>query len=170
MGSLLDDRPHRKMVSLKESSEQTIVKKVLLFTKPAFFCKRDRDMKPEQEISQRVIDDVRQTGAHCVVLVVSDDDWMKEQLTQAGLDLFYINSIRPVVSAKSLKNYLVKLGVQFSYIRDFRQVTWLNMSKFTVNNILEVIRQDDYAKLGIKPDKEVTFQDMANDRKRGAWL
>lgn len=170
MSSLFNDRPHRKALITGSPADRDAYLQVYLFTKPTFFCKRDRDMKPEKDVSQKVIKAVAAKGAHCVILVTEEDDWMKKDLVDAGFELFYINATRPVVSAKSLKNHLTSLGVRFSFMKDPRQVTWLNMSKYAVNNSLLCIRPDDYEILDIQPDKEVTFQDMANERKSGAWL
>jgi hypothetical protein len=67
-----------------------------------------------------------------------------------------------------LKNMLLELGVKFRPIRNARAMSYLNIDKFARGG-LTVIRSDDYDKIGITPEKEVTFQDLVKKRRRSAW-
>lgn len=168
--SLLDDRPYRRMVSA--SPAKTPSRKIYLFSSVEFFQKRDRDMNPKKEISSLILDEVcERLDIHRIVCVrEDDDDWIRESLKDYPLEQFLISKKSPIQGTSGLKIRLKELGVQFRPVQNPRQMTYLNFHKFVVNDdVLTCFLKDDYAKFGIDPDKEVTFQDLVQKRKREGW-
>jgi hypothetical protein len=149
-----------------EAPKDEVQKKVFLFSSIEFFCKRDRDMKPLQEISQRIVDEVCEHPVHNIVCLTPKDHWAREQL-KAVLELFDLDC-EPIAATSALKKRLMELGIRFKPVNP-RQMTYLNLYTFAVNNMLTCILKDDYAKVEIEPDKEVTFQDLVQKRKRDGW-
>ena len=171
MGSLFNDRPVRRLSLEDDEDLRPSSACVHLFLDPRFFCQRDRDMRPEEgKMSQRILSTVATSDAHCIVLMAAADQRYQEPLEAAGFDLFHMNPQQSVVSAKMLKQKLIELGIRFKYIDNPRRLTWLNMHEFVAAGEIQSFARDDYEKYGIEPDKEVTFQDLADRRKKNAWL
>jgi hypothetical protein len=132
-------------------------------------------MGAKKEFSAATLSALHAAHPDTIFVVCVGQDWQEfwEILEKPpeGMDvrLFRLDEDAAGETSARLRAMLVGLGVRFKPIRNPRTVSYLNIHKFILDDTCCVVGRDEYEKLGIDPDKELTFQDMANKRARSAW-
>ena len=171
MTRFVDDRPRRALVEGLPVISEEAPQKVTLITSPMFFLQRDKNWMPRVgEFAETVLEGLLAKRPEGVVMVVlhTSTEWMRERMEAAGFRIFLVKEGEASETTIRLKQTLLDLGIRFRPIRNTRTVSYLNIHKFARNNLVAV-GADDYATLGIEPEKEITFQDMVKKRARKAW-
>ena len=105
-----------------------------------------------------------------VVCVYDSEQWMVERLEQIPrLHLFtmYVGSFGETIVR--LRALLQGFGVIFKPVRNLRAMSHLNLEKYALGG-LRVVTADAYDRLGLTPDKEETFAELAARRGRNGWI
>jgi hypothetical protein len=173
MSSFADDKAFRPFATGEEKSAEEKPKgNIILFTDGCFFVERDKDMKPKegQLFCDRVADDllVAQAGKHVIVMLDEEHTWMKDRLEAKKIEVFMLKLDAAGETTLRLVTMLRERGVRFRPFRNMRSVAHLNISKFIVEGA-EVFGPSDYELLGVKPEKELVFEDFKKERARKAW-
>lgn len=174
----LDDRPRRISVASQVTTSEN---RVFLIHSPNFFAQRGKKMEPLPEFSDKVFEDLVSQDKGDTYIVLLDTRKLTEVETivkelkkrcssNVDLRIFEMNMLQIGDTISRLKNLLQGIGLRFTPIRNPRTVSPLNIYKFVQGDRMVVVKDDDYAKFGIEPDKELTFQDMVKRRKQSAWL
>lgn len=173
MVDFMMDKPRRR--GLAAAVKEEAGTEIYLISSAEFFSFRSKDMTPTGEFSQAIVDQLLAKYPLATFVVYCTPSCAP---IRAALDALQNPCIRTFESdpqnvgdtAVKLKSFLTSLGVRFKPIRNPRTVSVLNISRFVVGGTLQCITRDDYDKLGIEPDKELTFADMAKQRRKNAWL
>ena len=168
--------PAQRLNKMKASLAKNRVVDVVLIASGDFFLQRDKKMEPrEGEFASKVLEALtaqqrEQPQARAIVVCLHDQQkWMKPHLEGIPfLRVFRMKDGAVGETTVRLKNMLIELGVKFRPTRNARAMSYLNLDKFARGG-LTMIRSDDYDKIGIEPEKEVTFQDLVKKRRRSAW-
>ncbi len=148
---------------------------VRLFSDIEFFCKRDKDNKPLKEFSERVWRDTLAEceGQHLIVCIEKATNWMREffegQPKNGRFEFFNVKYTNAAETTLRLRARLEEMGMQFRPIRNTRSVSFLNIHKFIHTGDFMTFGLDDHATVNVKVDKELTFQDLAAQRRSNAW-
>ncbi len=171
MSDLLNDYPLRR--SLKTKAESRVV---FFITDLDIFMKRDERMKVKPaEVSPVIIDALKAKwpgATYVVILTPEQANHPAVSIGSHGLDNFHkyvVNPNQVGETTAGLIKFLKDLRIEFTPIRNPRTVSYLNIDKFIKSPKLTKIEANDYDKLGIEPDKDPSFQDLAKKRLRDAW-
>jgi hypothetical protein len=164
-------------MNFTEMAERALGDKLLLFAHPAFFTQRDKDMKPRDEYADGILRQLKDKyeGATFVVCLSPDYEWLRDKIDSSedakGLDLrfFKIRFDAAGETTLRLRELLKRLGIRLRPIRNPRSVSFLNIHQFVVDERFQLVQSDDYDKLGVAPEKELTFDDMVKKRRQAAW-
>jgi hypothetical protein len=169
MSSFAEDIAQNRGIKTKEPTKPSAP--VVLVTDAKFFARRDKDNIPIEEFSQRTWDGLFANCAeHRIVICIADEDsWIRDHVQPGDRwEFFRIKYDSIGETTIRLRVVLSDLGLQFRPIRNPRTVSFLNIQKFVVGDFT-LLGTDDHEKVGLAPDKDLSFQDLANLRRKSAW-
>jgi hypothetical protein len=175
MVDFVQDR--RRRLTTPQAPAMKVSGRVYLILSANFFAKRGKKMEPTAEFSDTVLQELSKRDNGDTYVVLYGDEAPASLLTaleakKGTLDvrLFQLDAKQVGDTMLKLKKLLQDLGLKFSPVREIRTVSHINISKFVQGDRLVTIASDDYKKFGFDPDKELTFQDKVERRKRAAWV
>lgn len=176
MGNFADDMAPRRGLVNSTKTKEVDLRPVILFTDIDFFTSRDKDGKPKGEWSSKVWDQVVEkflNGENRVIICVDDElgKWANGNFITGHHDdliIFNIKAGSATENTLRLQVTLQSLGLKMKTIRNKRTVSFLNIHKYVQGN-LAYYSADDYEKADVQMDKELTFADMASQRRSSAW-
>lgn len=169
MANLLNDRRPRKLFTTNNNNLNAPV----LVKDANFFSKRNKDLTSKAEFSELVFNEfiTKYTNRNIFVISTSVDSWLWEALKDKNLNCIHPLSWNPETRGYDMDNVLGTLksnGVRFN--NKGRTASLINIENYVLDNSLIVVEGNDYSKLGITPDKELSFEDMWKKRSRRGWV
>ncbi len=176
MSDFVNDRPSRGTF-VPQTPQTASSGHIFIIQSPYFFCRRGKNMEQTDEFSDKVIEELveRDKGSTYILLCVGKGAGLVKSLKESAafkkidMRFFPVNTGAAGDTITRLRHFLTNMGVSFKPIRNLRTVSTLNIHKFVKYHLVTFVEEDDYAALGISPDKELTFQDRVQQRKRVAW-
>ena len=176
MTDLFSDRASRRKLATGDSVSEIMRPssgRVLFISNAAFFAQRGKKMETKKEFSEDVLTQLTEKFRGDTVIVAMDPAWdiFEKPLEDADFDLrIFKHSVGSVGETTQRLIALLKgLGIRLKRIRNIRTVAPQAIYRFVDDENFIYLEGSDYEKMGIDPDKELTFQDMAKKRERSSW-
>jgi hypothetical protein len=180
MSSLFDDLPARNFkFSDDDEKLKLTTERLLVILGPIFFAKRDKDNKAERPYvrSEIVWQQVEARWDRVVTLMGVDDQRLQQGYQQLvmgdrkiHIDAVTVDTTDIGASTQRVIDYLRGRGIRMALPRNRRTVSWVNLQKFvSAGQSVTFVGEDDHVSIGVEPEKELTFKDLADKRARSGW-
>ena len=167
--------PSRKLSKASSGYTRPATGKIIFVSNAALFAQRGKKMEVKKEFSQGILDQLVAKYPSDTFIVCTDgsysvfDEYLENAKSRIDLRTFKISENSLGETTTRLIALLKGLGVRFKRIRNPRSVHYRTIYKFIDDDNFLYVEASDYDLLGISPDKELTFNDMAKKRERASW-
>lgn len=153
----------------------TIKNKLIIIRFAAFFSKRSKVGDVTKEFSTKIADSLLKEYNPSQILVLVEPELANflDNLNSYGFNTISVN-LNDVLRTTTelitlLTSYRVKLKATTNIKLRARAVSYLNIQNYVIDDSVLFVGEDDYQKLGINQDKDLSFEDFITKRKRDAW-
>lgn len=148
--------------------------KVLIVLDARLFCVRDAKGKDTDQISDSMLQQAATLFQRVVILPVYGwvlEKPIREAVARLGLAFEVEDPLQGSVQSRVelLKKKIMILGGRIKPHKNPREISHLNIDKYTEGDHILFARKDDWERLGLKLDKPETFEDHTRNRKRKAF-
>lgn len=144
--------------------------RVLIVTSADFFRHRTSSMSVTDRFSEKVLEAVLNKCELLIVFSQLSDLQASQHLSgNDRIKLCVIDRDNVAVTQDRIVHLFIMCKIKVNFPRIRREFSWLKIKQYIQDPTVLVVGENDYKEIQIEPDKDLSFKELVQQRKRTGW-